>query len=145
MAKQKHVTDKAKLAQVAEQVEKIKGQRSLAKDRLYPALVAATVSIDEAKMLLQSISTLVMEDALQVLKDKKTSEVKDRLLKKLCPDGDRAKEVGALLDVFDGETLFDTKSSVEGMAGAIDYMIRKETQERTLNSLTPDWESMMAK
>jgi hypothetical protein len=145
MAKQKHVTDKKQLAQVAEQVEKIKGQRSLAKDRLYPALVAATVSVDEAKMLLQSISSLVMEDALQVLRDKKMSEVKDSLVKRLCPDGERVKEVGSLLDVLNDETLFDTKAQVEGMANVIDFMIRKEMQDRTLNSFTPDWESMMAR
>lgn len=144
MAKQKHVTNKKDIAKVAEQVEKIKAQRTLAKDRLYPALIAATVSVDEAKMLLQSIGTLVMEDALQVLRDKKMSEVKDSLLKKLCPDGEREKEVGVLLDVLSGETLFDTKAQVEGMTGVIDYMIRKEMQDRTLNSFTPDWDLMIS-
>lgn len=140
-AKQEHIEDKELLAQQA----RIQGQRTLAKDKFYPALVGATVSVDESKMLLQSISSLIMEEALQVLKDRKVSDIKDKLLKRLCPDGAREKEVNKLIDVFLGETLFDTKAQIEGMTNVIDFMIRKEMQGRTLNSFEPDWELMMAK
>ena len=140
-AKQEHIEDKTDIAQQA----RIQGQRTLAKDKFYPALVAATVSVDEAKMLLQSISSIIMEDALKVLRERKVSDVKERLIKTLCPNGDREKEITALIEVLNSETLFDTKAQVEGMTNVIDYMIRTEMQGRTLNSFTPDWDLMMAK
>jgi hypothetical protein len=140
-AKQEHVDNPEAVARQA----RIQRLRSLAKDEFYPALVGATVSVDEAKMLLQAMSTLIMDVAFNVLREKKVAEIKESLLKTLCPNNDRIEEIGKLIDVFLDETLFDTKGQIEGMASVIDYMIRSEMQDRTLNSFTPDWDKMMSK
>ena len=130
--------------EVARQME-VERKRKIVTEQFYPALTGATVSVDEAKMLISSISTLMMEDTLQTMKERKFSEISKKLLSKLCPDGSRETEVKALLDVFDTENLFTTRELVEGMNNAIEQMILEDMQNRTLNSFTPNWGKMLNK
>lgn len=118
-----------------------KGQ--IVSEQFYPALVASTVSVDEAKMLIRAMSSFMMENVMQTMRDRKFSEIKDELLVKLCPDGDRKEEITKLLDILDGETLFVSREIVEGMTNAIDQMIQDEMKGRTLNSFEPDWKKML--
>lgn len=138
--KQEHIQAPEQIARMMD----VKRQQALTREKLYPALVDATVSIDESKMLLQAINSLIMEESLQVLREKKVQEIKDKLVKKLCEE-DREKEITALLETISGETLFTAKSLIEGLTAAIDYTLRAESMNRTLNSLEPDWDTMMTK
>lgn len=138
--KQEHIQAPEQTARMMD----VKRQQALTREKLYPALVDATVSIDESKMLLQAINSLIMEESLQVLREKKVQEIKDKLVKKLCEEG-REKEITALLETISGETLFTAKSLIEGLTTAIDYTLRAESMNRTLNSLEPDWDTMMTK
>lgn len=118
-------------------------KRLIITDKFYPALVEATTSVDEAKMLIRSITSLMMEDILQAMKEKKMSEIKFNLLHKLCPDGERQAEIEALLDSLGDENLFVVRELVEGMSNAIEQMILDEMQDRKLDSLSPDWNRML--
>lgn len=118
-------------------------KKIIVKDNFYPALVKATVSVDEAKMLIQSISTLMMEDVLQTMKERKFSELKDKLVDRLCKDGERKEEVETLLATLESENLFVAREIVEGMSNAIEQMILDEMQARNLDTLSPDWERML--
>ena len=136
--KQEHKTPE----EVARTLE-VKRKGLIVKEQFYPSLVGATVSIDEAKMLIGSISTLMMEEVLQTMKERKFSDISGKLLKKLCPDGAREKEIAHLLSIFDNEDLFVTREIVEGMRNVIEQMLMDENKARTLNSLTPDWDKML--
>lgn len=140
-AKQKHIQSPEEIAKVLDTNRK----KLVVKEKLFPALVGATVSIDEAKMLLQSLSGLIMEDSLIILKEKKIEAILDRLVKKLCPDGEREKEVRELLVTLSAETLYDAKVLVEGLSNSIEYMLQSELKDRTLNSLEPDWDKILTK
>lgn len=130
--------------QIAQQLDAVR-KKGIVRDKFYPALTAATVSVDEAKMLIHSISTLIMEEAMMTLREKKMSEIEAKLLKRLCPDGDQEKEVKELLAVFSGESLFTTRELTEGMSQAIEYMIQTDMRNRTLNSFEPNWDLMLTK
>ncbi len=137
--KQTHIQGPEEAARALEVARK----RKIVADQFYPALVAATVSVDEAKMLVSAMSSLLMESVMQTMKDRKFQEIRDSVLKKLCPDGAREKEIGTMLDIFLTENLFVTREIVEGMSNAIEQMIYDDMQNRTLNSFTPDWARML--
>src|SRR6187549_1775103 len=82
----------------------------------YPALTAATVSIDEAKMLLRAISTLMMEEVMKTMKERKFADISPAILKVLTEDGERIEEIKELLAVFEKENLFVSREIIEGMS-----------------------------
>lgn len=123
----------------------VERKRTLVVDKFYPALVGATVSVDEAKMLMQSISSLMMEDVLSSMKSRKFAPIVEKAVKSLCPNGDREVEVRALLETLVKEDLLTAREIVEGMSNAIEQMILEDMQGRTLNSFSPNWDKMLAK
>ncbi len=137
--KQNHIQGPEAAARALEVARK----RKIVTDQFYPALVAATVSVDEAKMLVSATSSLIMDTVLQTMKDRKFQEIRDSVLKKLCPDGAREKEIGEMLNIFLTENLFVTREIVEGMSNVIQQMVLDDTRNRTLNSFTPDWARML--
>lgn len=118
-------------------------KRALIVDKFYPALVKATISVDEAKMLNRALADLLMEDVLAVMKVRKLGEIKEKILHKLSPDGERLEEIRELLDTLDEETLFVTREIVEGMSNAIEQMIIDEMQDKSLADFKPDWDKML--
>ena len=123
--------------QIAAEMKK-NSQQDLTENAVFPALVGATTSIDEAKMLLRAISTSIMEKSMEVLRETKMSDIRESLVKKLTEEG-REKEVNALLKALDDQTLLDSRMLVEGLSSGIDQMILDEMRGRTLNSLEVDW------
>lgn len=119
-------------------------RKILVKNKLYPALVGATTSVDESKMLLQAITSMIMEEGMRVLREKKISEIHGHLVKVLSSEG-RTKEIDALIGVLDDETLFTSRMLLEGLRQAIEQMIIDEMQSRTLKSFEPDWDRMLSK
>ncbi len=109
----------------------------------YPALVAATVSVDEAKMLVRAIATLMMEEVMQTMKERKFDEITPILLKKLTTDGERAEEIKELLTTLEAENLFVSREIIEGMNNAIEQMVQDELKTKKLSDFSPDWQRML--
>lgn len=120
-------------------------KRKIVVEKFYPALIKATISIDEAKMLLQSIASLTMEEVLKTMQHIKFDSIYDRVLKKLTPDDVRLLPVEQLLGTIRNENLFVAREIVEGMQRAIGQMQHDEDKERTLATLKPDWDKMLNK
>lgn len=112
-------------------------------DKFFPALIDATVSVDEAKMLIQSCSSLLMEEVLQTMQERRFKDISAKLLKRLCPEGERKDEIEKLLKILEPENLFVAREIIEGMTRAIDQMISDEMRERKLGTLKADWDRML--
>lgn len=123
--------------QIAAQM-KVNGQQDLIEKVVFPAVVNATTSIDEAKMLLRAISASIMEESMKVLRETKMADIREGLVKKLTEEG-RVEEIDALLKSLDDQTLFDSRMLIEGLSSAIEQMIIDEMRGRTLRSLEVDW------
>ncbi len=121
-------------------------KRSIVVDKFYPALKDATVSVDEAKMLLQASGSIIMEAVLKTMQERKFSEIKDMLVDKLSYESEeRRPKIEALLNVLTDENLYVTREIIEGMSRAIDQMVAEDLQGRTLDTLKPDWEKYLSK
>lgn len=118
---------------------KRKQQRAFLIEKFYPALKDATVSVEEATMLLSAIATLIMEEAMRTLQEKKVEEIRNRLIDKLEP-GDRLLKIEALINLFAEETLFEARGHIEGMKSVIEQMKIETFQKKTLDELHPNWE-----
>lgn len=114
--------------------------RKLIKERFYPALVEATISVDEAGMLLQAATSLIMEEAMEKLRSTPMKDIKSRMVKKLAPNDERVLQIEKLLEVFDNHTLFDARWHFESMRAVLEQMKTDEFQKRKLDTMTPDWE-----
>ncbi len=108
-------------------------------EQFYPALVDATISIDEASMLLQAAASLIMEDVLGTMKERNFDDIYNRLVKKLCPEGVRQLQIEKWLTTLNGENLFVARELIEGANRAIQQMLHDEGKNRKLDTLTPDW------
>lgn len=113
--------------------------RKLIKERFYPALVDATISVDEAQMLLQAVTSLIMEEAMDTLRATHMKDIRSRLVGKLTKDNERVLQIESLIDVFNDHTLFDARGHFESMRAVIQQMQTDEMQKRSLSTLTPDW------
>lgn len=120
-------------------------KRKIVVDHFYPALVKATGSVGEAKMLLQSISSLTMEEVLKTMQHVKFDAIYDRVLKKLTVDDVRLLQIEQLLETIRHENLYVAREIVEGMQNAISQMQYDEEKGRTLDSFKPDWDRMLNK
>lgn len=141
MAKQK------RLVQSKEDVVRVlnvKRQQAFIRNDVFPALIAATRSVDEARMLTQALTSVIMEEAMKVLKEKKVSDIREVLIERLC-EGERIPEIRAMLLPVDNETLFDTRAIFEGLKSVIEQLINDEMKDRALDSFKVDWDRMMTK
>ncbi len=120
-------------------------ERQFVKEKFFPALSAATISIDEAGFLLQAATSLIMEEALETLKIKKMSEIHDRVLRKLDPDGERPLAIENLLNLFDKQTLFKARGYLEGMKAVLEQIKIDEMQKKSLKDLDVNWERYLTK
>jgi len=111
----------------------------------YPALVNATVSVDEAKMLVRAIATLMMEEVMKTMKERKFGEITPQLLKVLTTDGERVDEIKELLATLEDESLFVSREIIEGMNNAIEQMVQDDLKVKKLSDFTPDWARMLNK
>ncbi len=118
-------------------------KRTIIVDNFYPALVSATVSVDEAKMLVSAMGSLMMEQVLETMKERKFSDIKSALHAKLCEGGERAEEVTALLNTLENENLYVAREIMEGVTRTIDQMILDEMRGRNLGTLKTKWEQYL--
>lgn len=123
--------------------EEIARKRAIVVDQVYPALKGATVSVAEAQMLVQAISTSVMEQVLGWMKDKQFAQLIPSLLERLCPDGVRRNEVMALLTTVENENVFVAKEILGGMENALNQIVNDDLKNRKLEDLPVDWNKML--
>lgn len=128
--------------QIAREME-IKRKRVIVVDKFFPALAKATISIDEARMFVSATTSFIMEAVMDTMRQRKFSEISERVLKGLSPDGERKEEISALLDIFSGETLFVSREIIEGAKQAIDQAINDEMRERKLNDIKFNWDKYL--
>lgn len=134
---------KEEIAHQMKNQQEIARKRKIIVEGFFPALVEATVSVDEAKMLIQAMSTLLMESVLKTMKERKFSEIEVELLERLCPNDERKEEVKKLLSTITGENLFVSREIIEGMTRAIDTMILNDMKGRKLDTLNADWDKFL--
>lgn len=120
--------------------QKLTQQRKFIIEQFFPALKEATVSIDEATQLLNATTSLIMEEAMEVLRTKKMAEVRNRIVKKLCPNDERLLAIEHLIDLFEKQTLFEVRLNIEGLKAAIEQMKIDEMRSRKLDTLKEDWD-----
>lgn len=118
---------------------KLAQSRKLIKEQFYPALQEATISVDEATQLLNAAISLIMEEAMETLRTRRMSEIRDRIVNKLCPNDERLLQIEKLMEIFDMQTLFEARGHLESMKAVISQMQIDEMRNRKLDTFTPDW------
>ena len=141
MAKKEKRVEKSK-EDIAREFE-VERKKRIVVNTFYPALVDATISVDEAKMLVRAISSLMIEEVMKTMFERKFSEISPELLSKLAPSGERKEEIEALLGTLEGENLFVAREIVEGMSNAIEQMVQDDLTSKSLKDFTPDWQKML--
>lgn len=114
-------------------IEKMKFVR----ESLYPLVVDASDSIDDAKMFLSSINTVLMERFLDQMKKKTFKELE--IIEGLDKDGEKFGKYQKLLSLFNDMSVFDAKDYIEGMRSEIDLWVTDELKTRPMSSLKTKW------
>ena len=107
------------------------------REQLFPAVVDASDSIDDAKMFLSSINTVIMERFLGEMKKLTFKDLK--IIEGLDDKGEKFGKYQILLALFDDMTVFDAKDYIEGMRNEIDIWVNDELRERPMSSLNCKW------
>jgi len=107
------------------------------KTKFYPALIESSHSIDDARTFLGSFSTMIMQEFLQTMKNKKVSEL--GLVKMLDAKDEKYEQIKAVVELFDDASLFEAKELVEGMKAEIQLFVDEELKERPLSTVKPRW------
>ena len=124
---------KSEIIADAKRIKDVKRKREFVSKELYPALIKASESIEDAKFLLGSLSNMIMESFLQEMREKKFKEL--NLSSKLDKKAPNHKEFKALLELFNDETIFISRELVEGMKNEVQMMIDNEMKARKLDTL----------
>lgn len=107
------------------------------REKFYPALINATTSIDDASILLSGFNTIIMQEFLGLMKEKKLGDLK--LDTKLDPTNEKFKASKDLLNLFKDMSVFDAKDHIEGMKNEIELFKNEEMKERGLETLKTKW------
>ncbi len=118
-------------------VEKAKVHRKFVRNEFFPALCESTDSINDADTFLQSFSTMIMENFLQLMKEKKFSEF--NLAEKLSKDSPKYDQIQKMLHLFDNMSMREAQDLIEGMKNELRTFYRDEMNDRKLESLKTRW------
>lgn len=110
---------------------------SFLRDQFYPKVIGASKNIEDAKMFLQSIVTVMMEKFLAIMKETSFSQL--QLIEALDPKDPKYEEYVLLLDIFKDMNVFEARGHFERMKSEIDRFILDEMQERPLDTLKTKW------
>lgn len=139
----KTVKSKEQIAHEMYNAQEIARKRDIIVNEFYPALIRATISVDESKALIHAMSSLLMEDVLKTMKERKFADIAMSLQERLTTDGERVEEIAALLATLANENLFVAREIIEGMTAAIEASITEEMRERNLSTLKTNWEQYL--
>ena len=107
------------------------------KDKFYPAVINASKNIEDSKIFLDSIVTVIMEKFLGLMKEKKFEEL--GLIDALEPSDPMYDQYCDLLNLFNGMSVFEARGHFERMKTEIDRFIQDEMISRSLSTLSPHW------
>ena len=113
------------------------GKMAFIKEKLWPALLESTTSIEDACQLLAGFNTQIMQEFLGQMKNKQTSEL--NLEEKLDKTSPKHEQHKALVALFKDMSVFDTKDYVEGLKSEIELFKAEEMQSRSLSTLKTRW------
>lgn len=147
------MTDKGRLSPIQkprtkEELElEIKREESkrFIKEKFYPAVAAATQSVDEATALLQAAGELIMGEAMQVMKTMKIKDVKNIIVRKLAPNDERLLEIETLIGIFDEKTLFDARVDLQHMQSLIEQVKIDMARSKKLSDIDVPWDKYLQK
>ncbi len=107
------------------------------KNKFWPALVEASMSIDDAKQFVASIPGMVMNLILESYKGRKFGEL--NLISKLSTTDPKYEKYKAMLELFNDEDVFIARDLIRDMEGEINLALRDEEISRPLSSLKVNW------
>ncbi len=114
-----------------------KKKMDFTKNKFWPALVAATHNVDDAQTFIGSLSTMIMQKFLNLMKEKKFKDI--GLGEIIDPANEKVTELKALLALFDDMNVFDARDLFEGMKNELNLFINDEMRTRPLSSLKTKW------
>lgn len=114
-------------------VEKMK----FTKEQFYPAMVKASRNIDDARSFLSSINSVLMQNFLTFMKEKKFSEL--NITDSLDPKDEKYEDYVAMFNLFNDMNVYEAKDIIEGMRAEINLFIDEELKERGLDTLKAHW------
>lgn len=116
-----------------EQKKEVLRKREMAKDILYPILLADSTSIENAKVICQSASIAIRQKFNNGLS---TTSIKELgIIEDLNKEATDLKAFQNLLVALQGEKLSVGLELLDGMAGAIDSFIKEENTKRKLSEV----------
>ncbi len=133
----KNKTTMSIISPLQDMSEKAVALRKFVRDDFFPALCAATTSINDADIFLQSFSTMLMENFLQKMKEMPFAELK--LHEQLDPTGPKHAEIDKMVKLFDAMPVKEAQDVIEGMKTELRDLYRRETMTRSLDSLKTNW------
>lgn len=128
---------KAELLANLKNNQKFQDKLAFTKNEFYPAVVAASKNVDDAKMFLSSLSGMMLEKFLDGMKKVTFAELKLEDL--LDPKDEKYEEYKTMFELLNDKTVFDAKDIIEGMRTEIQLFIDDEMKERQLWSLKAKW------
>ena len=108
-----------------------------AKNKFYPALIDLDTNVDDTKIFLASINTILMEKVIGGMKEMKFKEMK--LVDSLDPKDEKFEGYKKLLELFDDKSAFDAKDLIEGMRSEISTFENDLMKETKLADLKTQW------
>lgn len=134
--KQTHLTTEQLIANSERQREFMK-KMQFVKGEFYPALCAATESIEGALQTLSIINTVLMEKFLAKMKETTFKEID--VYTNLSSEDPKYEELKKMLNLFDDKNVFEAKELMEGMRSEINMFLNDEQKERKLETLKTSW------
>lgn len=107
------------------------------KEQFYPALLELDSSVDDIKMFLSSIDSILMERFLGKMKETKFSDMK--LIDVLDKKESRYEGYVKIMELFNDMNTYDARDAIAGMKGELDTFVNDEMKNRKLSSLKTKW------
>lgn len=136
--KKKHVLKtKEQLIADLKKSQKFVEKMKFAREVFYPALIKMDSSVDDTKMFLASINTVLMEEFLGEMKKMNFDDLK--LGESLDPKDEKYQWYIEILKCFDGKNVFDAKDLIEGMRSEIETFENDMMKGMLLKDLPTKW------
>ena len=107
------------------------------RNSVYPRLIDATTSIEDALEQLYMINSVIMQGFLELMKEKLTKELK--IVDKLSQTDPKYLAMKTFLELFDEKSVFETKEVLEGLRNEINLFVSEENKKRSLADLKITW------
>ncbi len=107
------------------------------KTQFYPALLDLDSSVDDVKMFLASIETVLMEKFLAKMKETKFIDMK--LVDVLDPTDEKYQWYIKILSLFEDMNTYDARDVIDGMRKEIAQFETDESKNKKLVDLKTKW------